>query len=248
MNLQDWLNVKDYTTFQLTIALIGSVLWVAVYAFLIRDTIKKKYNEMPYFIACGNFAWEIQYAYFFDDYINLGEIYVWGYRAWFFLDILIFILIIKYAKKQVDNPWIIKNFTAINFSLLAFFSIFFYAWIKVGFDNTPIHGDGSVKLGATSAYMLNFGITILYITQFFKKKKTTQFSKAIAWCKGIGTGLFTILFWQVDPQNYLVKFLGILTAVGDSIYIALLYKYQQRKVNFNLTEFALQEKPEIKEW
>lgn len=245
MDTQPWLNFKDYTNFQLSIALIGSILWVAVYAFLIRDTIKKKYVEMPFFIACGNFAWEILYAYFFDDYINLGEVYVWGYRAWFFLDILIFVLIIKYAKKQVDNQWIIKNFTVINLSLLAFFFIFFYAWIKVGFDNTPIHGDGSVKLGATSAYMLNFGITILYITQFFRKNKTIRFSKAMAWCKGIGTGLFTILFWQVDPENYLVKILGILVLAGDSIYIGLLYKYQPRELKFDLADFQLTEQQKI---
>ncbi len=242
MNLQHWLNFEDYTNFQLSIALIGSILWVAVYVFLIKDTIQKKYIEMPFVIACGNFAWEILYAYVFDGYINLGEIYVWGYRAWFFLDILIFVLLIKYAKKQVDNLWVIKNFTLVNLSVLAFFLVFFYAWIKVGFDNTPIHGDGSVKLGATSAYLLNFGITALYISQFFKKYKSIHFSKIIAWCKGIGTGLFTILFWQIDPENYLVQTLGIFILLGDSVYIGLLYKYQSREYQLDLADFKVLEK------
>ncbi|TDH17924.1 hypothetical protein EXU57_24690 [Segetibacter sp. 3557_3] len=241
MNARHWLNFEDYTTFQLSIALIGSILWVAVYAFLIRDTLKKKFIEMPFFIACGNFAWEILYAYFFDDYINLGEVYVWGYRAWFFMDILIFILLIKHGKQQVENPWLKKNFTVINLAVLSFFFIFFYAWISVGFDNTPIHGDGSVKLGATSAYMLNFGITVLYITQFFRMKTGFKFSKPIAWCKAVGTGLFTILFWQVDPENYLVKVLGTLVLIGDSVYIGLLYKYQPREQKFNLNQLRVTE-------
>jgi hypothetical protein len=93
--------------------------------------------------------------------------------------------------------------------------------------------------------MLNFGITILYITQFFRKNKTIRFSKAMAWCKGIGTGLFTILFWQVDPENYLVKTLGILVLAGDSIYIGLLYKYQPRELKFDLADFQFTDKQKI---
>jgi PAS domain S-box-containing protein len=229
MEINEWLNFKDYTQFQLAIALIGSVLWVMAYFFLIKDTLRTKYMEMPYFIACGNFAWEILYAYVFDGYINLGLVYVWGYRAWFFLDIFIFILLLRYGQKQVDNDWVSRNFKIINVALLIFFTLFFYGWIKEGFDNTPIHGDGSIKLGATSAYMLNFGITILYIVHFFKRQSVYKFSKPIAWCKGIGTALFTILFWQIDPENYLVQILGVLIFAGDITYTFLLYKYQPLK-------------------
>lgn len=241
MDINQWLNFKDYSNFQLSIALIGSILWVLAYFFLIKDTIRTKYIEMPYIIACGNFAWEILYAYCFDDHINLGLVYVWGYRAWFFMDILIFALLLRYGHKQTNNVWITKNFKIINVALLIFFTVFLYGWIKQGFDNTPIHGDGSVKLGATSAYLLNFGITVLYIVSFFKRYTTYQFSKAIAWCKGIGTALFTILFWQVDPENYLVQILGVLIFTGDSIYTYLLYKYQPlsrtKKINLKKVKF-----------
>jgi len=242
MDIHYWLNFKDYTQFQLSIALVGSFLWVMVYFFLIKDTIQKKFIEMPFFIACGNFAWEILYAYVYDGYINLGQIYVWGYRAWFFLDIFIFFLLLRYGNKQTDNDWISKNFKKINLAALSLFLVFFYVWIEQGFDNTPIHGNGSVKLGATSAYLLNFGITCLYLVQFYKHQKKYQFSKPIAWCKAVGTGLFTILFWQIDPENYIVQTLGVLVFLGDCFYIGLLYKFQKPvKIKGNFEDYTFPE-------
>ena len=229
--LSFWLNYNDYTVFQLALALVGSVLWVGAYILLIKDARKHKFAEMPFFIACGNFAWEVLYAFVFDDYINLGYLYVLGYKSWFFLDIYIFWLIAKYGRKQTDNAFIQKHFVKIMFALFAMFTTLFYFWIQNGWDNTPFnapHTDGNLStviLGTNSAFILNLGISILYVVLYTSRyQKGYYFSKLNAIYRGVGTGLFTILFWQVDPENDLLHTLGVFIFIIDSLYIFLLYK------------------------
>lgn len=233
--LSFWLNYNDYSVFELTLALVGSILWVAAYILLIKDARKHKFVEMPFFIACGNFAWEILYAFEFDKYINLGYIYVLGYKAWFFLDVYIFYLLNKYGREQTDNPFIKKHFVKINFGLLAMFLITIYLWVQNGWDNTPFNAvavDGnmsSVILGTNTAFFLNLGISILYVALYTNRyKKGYYFSKLNGICRWLGTGLFTILFWSVDPENNLLHVLGVFIFCIDAFYIYLLYTLKQK--------------------
>lgn len=79
-----WLNTDYYSTLELTLTLTGSILWVAVYVFIIIDANKNRYMEMPLIAIAGNIAWEAIYSWAFDGYINLGLFLKIGYRAWFF--------------------------------------------------------------------------------------------------------------------------------------------------------------------
>ena len=228
--LSFWVNYHDYTLFQLTCAFFGSVLWVGAYVLLIKDARKHKFAEMPFFIACGNIAWEVLYAFVFDDYINLGYVYVLGYKAWFFLDIYIFWLIAKYGIKQVDNDWVKQHFVKIMFALFGMFTAIIYFWVMNGWDNgalTMPHVNGNlsaVVLGSNSAFFLNLGISIMYVSLYTRKyKEGYYFSKLNGLCRWIGTGLFTILFWQVDPTNDLLHLLGVCIFIIDALYIYLLF-------------------------
>ena len=235
-HLYFWLNYKDYSVIELTLALVGSILWVWAYVLLILNARKYKFAEMPFFIACGNFAWEILYAFVFSSHINLGYVYVIGYRAWFFLDIYIFYLINKYGRKQTDNPFIQKHFTKVMIGLLGMFLIIIYLWVKNGWDNTPfdapaVNGHMSaVILGTNTAYFLNLGISILYVALYTSKyQKGYYFSKLNGICRWLGTGLFTILFWLVDPANDLLHALGVFIFCIDAFYIYSLYTLKPKE-------------------
>lgn len=232
------LNTVDYSYTELTIALTGSVLWVLSYILLVKDAIKKKFVEIPFFAVCGNLAWEFLYAFIFVDYINLGQIYVWGYQAWFVIDIAIVTLLFMYGKKQVQSSFLKKYFNWIVPVLMIFYGFLLYFWISMGFDNTPFdspHKIGThmspVILGATSAFILNLVISTLYIRLFLRKGDLYPFSFWNGVFRWSGTALFTVLFHLIDPGNMIVTTLGILIFFCDLIYLRLVFKKSERKTS-----------------
>lgn len=150
-----WLNTDYYSTLELTLTLTGSILWVAVYVFIIIDANKNRYMEMPLIAIAGNIAWEAIYSWAFDGYINLGLFLKIGYRAWFFLDIYIVILALRYSYKQFDSDLIRNNIKSFFAILFIFYFILIWACGISEIDNLPIHSNGSVRLGGVSAYVLN---------------------------------------------------------------------------------------------
>lgn len=223
MNLSYWLNTTAYTPLELTLAVVGNLSWVLVYILLIRNALQQKFMEMPLFIGAGNLAWEALYSFVFAEYINLGMAIVWGVRAWFFLDCYIFYLSVKTAPNDVSTPLIRRYIIPIGLALFLAWSAFIWAVVSAGLDNVPFGSSGAVKLGGVSAYILNMGISLLFLVQYLRLYALQPFSKAIAWAKMIGTGVTTIFFALIDPQNVLVLTMGGIVFVADVAYIVLQY-------------------------
>jgi CheY-like chemotaxis protein len=236
--LSQLLNTTDYSYTELAIALTGSVLWILSYLLLVKDAIKNKFVEIPFFAVCGNLAWEFLFAFVFVDYINLGQIYIWGYQAWFLIDIAIVILLFMYGKKQVQSNFLKKYFRLFVPLLIVFYGFLLYFWISMGFDNTPFdapHKIGRhmspVILGATSAFILNLVISTLYIRLFLRKGDLYPFSFWNGVFRWSGTALFTVLFHLIDPGNMIVTTLGILIFFCDLIYLRLVFKKSENKTS-----------------
>ena len=223
MNLSYWLNTTAYTSLQLTLAVVGNLSWVLVYVLLILKARQQKFMEMPLFIGAGNLAWEALYSFVFAGYINLGMAIVWGVRAWFFLDCYIFYLSVKTAPNEVSTPLIQRYIAPIGSVLFLAWLAFIWAIVSAGLDNVPFGSSGTVKLGGVSAYILNMGISLLFLVQYLRLYATQSFSKAIAWAKMIGTGVTTIFFALIDPQNVLLLTMGGVVFVADVAYILLQY-------------------------
>ena len=216
----DWLpyfNLCDYTITDLVIVAIGTIFWVAAYIAVIRHGFKNKYIEMPLFVALGNLAWEFVWSFIFKT--NMGDFYLWGYRAWFFLDLFIFYLIIKYGVKQFQIDLYKKLFLPIVGVLLVFFLFFFYYFVKGGYD-TPI--------GATSAFFLSVGISTLYINLLLKNKNPDNFSLTAAVCRALGDTILTLFAANYTGIGIIIV-MGVYVVILDFFYVGLLWRMKSKQ-------------------
>jgi len=221
----DWshlVNLQKYTPFELVLFGGGCYLWVVVYALYIRSIFKTKFIEAPIFAACGNIGWEFTWS--FLVFTDMGPLLQWCYRFWFFFDLLIFYGVLRYGWKQVRT----ESFRNVLQPLLVIIAIFhaaaFYFMANSGLD-TPI--------GANSAFLLNFTLSVLYIFVLFQQRDLGNLGRVsllIAWLKMIGTGTNTV-FMNIYPgyaDNHFLHYLSIATTTVDCVYIYLVWKLQRQ--------------------
>lgn len=212
MDLNYWINTEKYSTAALVWNGIGCLFWVVTYAALVKEIIKRKFVEMPFFIAAGNIAWEFIWSFFYHP--DTGRLYSLSYQGAFLLDIFIYYHVFKYGAKQIAIPLINRYFKLIALALLIMWLPLNYFFVEQGFD-TPI--------GANSGYILNLMISLLY-PLLLLRNDPTNFSQVVAWCKWIGTGCITVSMFLIYPDNYLVQLLGVFCFVLDLIYAVLHWK------------------------
>jgi hypothetical protein len=218
--MNELFNTTDYTILQLATSGLGGVLWVVAYLIIIKDIRKYKFVEMPVFFACANIAWEFLWGFVFDDKINMGSFYVWAYRAWFFADLFIWISVIRYGYKQISLEPLKKYARPIFLVLTTAFFFILYAFISNELDN---------PMGAQTSYLLNFGISIVYITTWLRIGHEQKYSKAVAWMKMLGTLFYTIFFYERFPGSIYVLTIGPIIFLIDMIYISFLYNIIGKK-------------------
>ncbi len=212
MDVNYWINTKDYTAPQLVWNGVGCLFWVITYAALVIEIRKRKFVEMPFFIAAGNIAWEFVWSVFYHP--DTGKLYALSYQGAFLLDVFIFYSIIKYGSKQIEIPEIKKYFTWIVIGLLIIWLPLNYFYVAQGLD-TPI--------GGNSGYILNLIISLLY-PMLLLRNNPANFSRVVAWSKFIGTGCITVSMFLIYPKNYFVQTLGASCFVLDLFYSILLTK------------------------
>lgn len=219
MDINYWINLKEFSTYELTLTAIGWTFWIVFYALIIVSIRQDKYVEMPWICVLANISWEFVWGFFFYETINLGELFIWSYRAWFILDLFILFGLFKYGKKQIDIPEIKKHFVPISIGLIIMWLALFSSFISSGFDH---------KWGSQSAYILNVVISFLFISLFLRQWKRKHFSKLMAWCKCLGTLAYTIVYFNFDPPNSFVHIIGGVVFILDIIYLYLLYTRQNK--------------------
>ncbi|UKN02042.1 hypothetical protein K6119_00750 [Paracrocinitomix mangrovi] len=212
-----WINLKEFSPYELIVTSIGWIFWITLYILIIKKIREEKYVEMPWICALGNISWEFTWGFFFYQTINLGEFFVWSYRAWFFLDIYILWGVFKYGKKQIDIPEIKQYFNWLVLAVIAIWIALYATFIASGFDH---------KWGSQSAYISNVVISTLFITLFLRQWRQRKFSKLMAWCKCLGTLAYTIVYFNFDFPNIFVHVIGGVVFLLDISYLIMLYKMQ----------------------
>lgn len=207
-------NLKDYTIADHVFFAVGCLLWVFTYIIVIRNIIKKQFVEIPLVAVCANFAWEFLWSFFFRT--DMGELYVWGYRIWFFLDCFIVYGLFKYGVKQVVHPLFIKYYHIIVALCIASWGALLYYYIDK-WDAPVTH------MGANSGYILNVMMSALFITFFLRYNQPGSFSYLSGWFKGVGTILITIFCFLHFTDGFLLS-MCVITGILDIIYIYLLHK------------------------
>ena len=212
-----WINLKEFTPYELIVTSIGWLFWITLYIFIIKGIRKDKYVEMPWITALGNISWEFVWGFLFYESINLGEFFIWSYRAWFFLDIFILWGVFKYGRKQIDIPELKTYFVPICIVTIGVWVALYSSFIASGFDH---------KWGSQSAYISNVLISTLFITLFLRQWRYKKFSKVMAWCKCLGSLAYTIVYFSFDYPNIFVHVIGGLVFMLDILYLYLLYTKQ----------------------
>lgn len=204
------LNLRDYTILQLVFYATGAYLWVVAYLIYIRNGFKYQTVEMPAFAACGNIGWEFCWALIFTT--DLGLLCVWAHKAWFFLDIAIFYLVVRYAHKQTDLPLLKRYWTPICFFLLAASALFYGTFVKQGLD---------VASTIQSAYICQMPISFLYIPLVLKQKSLIGWSMWAAWTRTLGTASIGVFAFMRYPDQPFLLSMAVIATLVDFVYIYL---------------------------
>ena len=212
-------NCVPYTWLELGLFAGGCLMWVVAYAILIRNIRKFKFVEMAAVAACSNFAWEFLWAFrFFTD---MGYFLVWTYRAWFFLDIFIFWLMLRYGGGQVETPFLRRHYKAACVLTTLAFGLGYYFFTKEGHDTF---------IGANSAYIAQMFISSLCLILILKAPSVTLFSFPIGWLRSVGTGMNTIFMLLHYPGNHFLHTLALTSLVLDGFYLWVFWRKRHAPV------------------
>lgn len=221
----DWsklVNLQDYTPFELLLFAGGCYLWVVVYMLYIRSILKKKFIEAPIFAVCGNIGWEFAWSFLLRT--DMGPLLVWCYRFWFFFDLFIFWGVLTYGWEQVRTEAFRKVLKPLLIAIAIFHGAAFYTMAKSGLDTS---------IGANSAFLLNFALSVLYIFVLFQQRELGNLDRVswlIAWLKMLGTGTNTV-FMNIHPayaENHFLHLMSIATTTVDCVYIYLVWRLKRQ--------------------
>ena len=212
MNL---LNLHDYTAAQLALYSIGAYLWVVAYVIYVRNGFKYRVVEMPAFAAAGNIGWELNWALFFTT--DLGALCVYAHKAWFFIDLAIFFLVLRYGWKQTDIPLLKKYWIPVCLFLFVSSAVFYGTFTKQGFD-----------VGSTiqSAYICQLPISLLYIPLMLSRTSLVGYSTWTAWTRTLGTGFIGVFAFMRYPDHPWLLSMAVISTLVDFLYI---YLFTQRR-------------------
>lgn len=219
------INTTDYTPLELILAALGALGWIFAYFITIRNIRRHQFVEMPVFLVCADIAWEFLWGFVFNGRINMGEAYVWSYRAWFLIDIYIFISVLRFGYKQIDLPLLRKHAPSIFIATTLTAAAIVIGFVKTELDN---------PMGAQTSYLLNLLISSTYITNWLRLRHREHFSKLVAWLKMLGTLMYSIYFVVAFPDDHAVTVLSTAVFILDVIYIWLIYNYKEDSSEQNL--------------
>ena len=147
---QPLINFQDYALSGLVFNGIGCLFWVVAYAVLVWEILKKKYVEMPAYIACANIGWEFVWSFFYHP--DTGALFSLSYQAAFLLDCFIFYSMLRYGMKQPMTMMVRDHFKTLCFLNLIFWIFFSYYYMAGGYDTA---------IGANSGYIINVPLSLL---------------------------------------------------------------------------------------
>jgi hypothetical protein len=202
-------NLNDYTALELLIYAVGAYLWVIAYLIYIRNGFRYGVVEMPAFAAASNLGWEINWALIFRT--DLGLVAVWADKAWFFLDLLIFYLVLRYGWKQTDTPLLRRYWTSACIFVFVSAAFFYGTFVVQGLDVG----------GFLSAYICQLPISLLYIPLMLRQKNLTGWSIWTAWTRTLGTGMMGVFVFMRYPHMPFLLTAAVISSAVDCVYIYL---------------------------
>ncbi len=229
----DWLIPNDkYTPWEFFWVFGGFLLWAVAYVILVRTIHKTKFVEMPFAVATGNIAWEILWSFGFaaDLRAELGFVNMILYQIGTLLDVYIFVALLRYGIKQINDPGpTLEKLWRPMILLITFgWGLLFYLLKTGNYDSA---------FGTVSAMGLNLVISPLYIAHFRTSRYKVNFSYSVAWLKMLGTGMVTVFAFLRYPNTHDLGFhhnafilaVGVFIFIFDSIYVTMFTRWRARQ-------------------
>ncbi len=208
------INLADYTVTQHIFFALGCLLWVFTYIIVIRGIKKNDFIDIPLIAVTANFAWEFLWSFVFIT--DMGSLYMWGYRIWFFLDCFIVFGLFRDGYKQIGIAALRDKSKLIIAFGIACWVLMLYNYIK-NYDFPVSHN------GVYSGYIINVMMSALYIPMLLRLGDSQQFSKWAGWLKGVGTLLITVFCVFKYNDGFLLSMCAV-TALLDAVYIYLVMR------------------------
>ena len=203
-----WLNTAKYSEPMLLLFGIGCFFWVVAYVGVLQKIRARRYVEIPAAAVVANIAWEFVWGFVFTT--DMGMLFQWGYRIWFFLDVFITWNLFRYGPQQVSNATLRRWFAPATVFGLAAWTAMLYFFVKQGMDS---------PYGGISGYILNVMMSALYIVLLVQQNDLRDFSYLVAWSKMLGTGILSVFNAILVPQNGFLMTLCAVTFLLDVVYI-----------------------------
>lgn len=205
-----WFNTEAYTPIQIALFTAGAILWIVVYVITIRRLIKVEELSIPFIAVTLNIGTELTTAVLFVP--DMGTALVVAYWAWLVLDIFIVIGLFRYGGKQVRAPYLRARFR----TLMA-------VWIPLLFVvQATFILEYDLPMAPLNSFMINLVMSAAFIYLLFMPHQV-EASKAIAWCKFLGTGIIGVMFYTKYPENNALTALYAAVALVDAYYVYLVY-------------------------
>jgi hypothetical protein len=214
----DWLNLCTYSVFDMAIITTGTLFWCIAYYNIIRNSFKNQFSEMPMMVAAANIAWEFVWS-FSKFNTDMGHFFLWGFRLWFFMDVLIFYNVYRYGHKQMTLDFFKEHFKPLFVGITLVWVVALYLFAEAGLDTS---------IAATSAYIITALMSSLYITLFLSQKNPGRFSFTTAWTKGVGSAFMSIYVFTHYNDFYFLQLLALVVLVLDISYVYLFIKERNK--------------------
>ncbi|MES1221103.1 MAG: hypothetical protein ABUT20_36720 [Bacteroidota bacterium] len=206
-----WLNTGNYTITQILLFFTGSILWLVCYADTLIDIRNKKTLNIPLAAIVLNFGWEIAACWFFVP--DMGKLLVVAYWAWMCFDVFIFANTFRYGYKQLINSFFksrLKFFLAVGI-VISFATQVTYM-LQYDLPMAPITG-----------YIINLVMSVSFLYLIIIPGYEGN-SFVTGWCKFLGTGIISIMFFSKYPENHFLTSMYIAVAFFDVLYLVLLHR------------------------
>jgi hypothetical protein len=207
------INSQAYPPLELVLFAAGCAMWVVVYILYAKHLYSHKMIGMPVFAAASNFGWEFVWS-FARPYTDMGLLFLWGYRIWFFFDIFIFYGVLRFGATQVSTAAIKRYFKPLMIGIAICWGLLYWFFKVQGYD-TPI--------GANSAYIAQIFISVLYLLLLLRDHRLVWSSYAISWLRSLGTGFISFFMFLHYPDNHFLLTLCILSALTDGAYLVVFH-------------------------
>lgn len=216
--------VEEVPIWALSAGVVGCVLWGVAYLQVITTCFRQKTYGIPLAAICMNITWEILSVFFWVA-VRKEPAFHYADIAWLTMDLVIISQLLMYGRKEQTIRQIRDHFYPVvaGTLILAFLG-------QYTFPQTYQDQDGFVL-----AFIINMGMSILFVFMFYARPELRGLSYSVAWLKMLGTLCESIMCVKWMPAKHpeitnfsFFYFLYITTFLFDCIYIAQLWAARRR--------------------